>query len=577
MILELHTAIRDFREARQKAILREIMARLTGSASPSLLSFEQVRSTLKAQVSPKTTLKEIPLDAIVGSVNRYDDFTRDFLPRESVDEERWARIEIAAHDMKGLPPIEAYQIGQVYFVSDGNHRVSVAKRLGATHIQAYVTEVYSRVPLTPDIRPEELILKAEYADFLEHTNLDKVRPQADLSLSVPGQYQVLEEHIAVHRYYMGQKKHREIPIEEAAAHWYDTVYWPIVKIIRERGLLRDFPGRTEADLYLWLSEHQAKLQEELSGRVEPGRLASDFVAQHSPRLERRAARLGQKVLEAVIPEPLEGGPEPGQWRQEKTLSQQDDRLFRDILVPVNGREDGWHALDQAILVAQRENADLHGLHVVRAETRKEAPEVQRVKEYFDRRCLEANVPGVLVVNSSGSVVRKICENARWNDLIVVNLTYPPAPQTLARLSSGFRNLIQQSPRPILAVPQVVTPLQKALLAYDGSPKAREAMFVAAYLAGRWKISLSIVTVFDQHIPVETLMEAMVYMEERDIQPTPIKEEGPVAETILRVAEEHGCDLILMGGYGNKPVLDAVLGSSVDQVLRESRRPILLCR
>jgi hypothetical protein len=148
--------------------------------------------------------------------------------------------------MGGLPPIEVYQIGEAYFVRDGNHRVSVARELDAPTIQAYVTEVRTKVPLSPDDQPDDLILKAEYADFLEQTQLDKLRPGANLSLTVPGRYRTLQEHIAVHRYYMGLDQEREIPYEEAVTHWYDEVYLPVVQVIQERGILRDFPERRSA-------------------------------------------------------------------------------------------------------------------------------------------------------------------------------------------------------------------------------------------------------------------------------------------------------------------------------------------
>ena len=147
---------------------------------------------------------------------RYTDFTRTFLPREDFDKDRWARVMQEATGPTGLPPIEVYQIGDVYFVIDGNHRVSVVRQMGATHIQAYVTEVETRVPLSPDIQPDELILKAEYTNFLEVTRLDELRPGADLNMTVPGRYGTLLEHIEIHRYFMGLELQREISHEEAA-------------------------------------------------------------------------------------------------------------------------------------------------------------------------------------------------------------------------------------------------------------------------------------------------------------------------------------------------------------------------
>jgi hypothetical protein len=262
------SAIHDFRSARNRAILNEMLARLTGDTT-ELLSYEEVRHKLKMLGSVERGLQDVPLDAIVGSVGRYTDFTRDFLPRGSVNEERWARVLDLTKSLSGLPPIEVYKIGEAYFVKDGNHRVSVARQLGAASIQAYVTEVRTRVPLSPNTQPDDLIVKAEYADFLERTHLDELRPEADLSVTIPGQYPVLEEHISVHRYFMGIDQKREVPFSEAVIHWYDTVYLPVIESIRDSGILRDFPDRTETDLYLWIAEHRATLEKELGWQIKP--------------------------------------------------------------------------------------------------------------------------------------------------------------------------------------------------------------------------------------------------------------------------------------------------------------------
>jgi hypothetical protein len=278
-------AVEDFRRARRDAILERIVSCLSGR-SADLLSYEQVRQQLRPSGRKARVRREIPLDAIVGSVGRYSDFTRSFLPKRSRDEGRWARVQVAASGLAGWPPIEVYQVGGAYFVRDGHHRVSVARRLGATKIEAYVTEIQTKVSLSPDTEPDDLILKAEYAAFLEHTHLDELRPGADLEVTVPGQYEILEEHISVHRYFMGLEQDRAIPYDEAVVHWYDTYYLPVVEVIRSRGILRDFPGRTEADLYLWVLEHRAALAEELGREVRPELAATDMAARFSRTLER---------------------------------------------------------------------------------------------------------------------------------------------------------------------------------------------------------------------------------------------------------------------------------------------------
>jgi len=120
-------AIIDFQNARRKADMQTLLSLLTGKSN-ELLSYEDVRQKLRAIEGSRRELQDIPLDAIVGSVGRYTDFNRDFLPRNESDQHRWVRVMVEATGLTGLPPIEVYQVGEVYFVLDGNHRVSVARQ-----------------------------------------------------------------------------------------------------------------------------------------------------------------------------------------------------------------------------------------------------------------------------------------------------------------------------------------------------------------------------------------------------------------------------------------------------------------
>lgn len=562
------------------------MASLTGKSSV-LLSYDEVREKLKASGGSLRGLREIPLDAIVGSVGRYTDFTRSFLPRHDSDAYRWAGVQLATTGLVGLPAIEVYKIGDVYFVLDGNHRVSVARQLGATHIEAYVTEVHTKVPLTPDVRPDDLIIKARYADFLERTNLDEVRPDADLNVTVPGQYRVLEKQIELRRERMAEEQQREIPVGEAAADWYEQIYLPVIEVIREQGILRDFPGRTETDLYVWVSEHRETLVQELGWEIKPEAVLANLAPQFSSRPERVIARMGGRLRDAVTPGSLEAGPAPGQWRKELVEPRRGDHLFHDILVAMDGEAGGWLALDYALQVAQREGGRLLGLHVVASDSLKETESVHTLQNEFQHRCQVAQVPGEFAVEA-GPVAAKICERAWWADLVTVSLTHPPASQLLAKLGPGFHTLIRRCARPILAVPTFPDPanmagaenrgVERALLAYDGSPKAQEALFVAAYLAGGWQIPLVVVTIIDKNGAMpETLGQAKAYLASRDVAAAYVAESGPVADAILHTATTQQCDLILMGGYGFSPMLEVVLGSSVDQILRQARQPLLICR
>jgi hypothetical protein len=246
-----------FQRAWSRGHIQDILARLTGRSN-DLLAYDDIRRTLKGSASRKRELKDIPLAAIIGSVGRYTDFTRQFLPRNPNDRQRWARIMTAMDEMVDIPPIEVYQIGDAYFVLDGNHRVSVAHAYGLSYIQAYVTEVETRVRFSPDSSADDLIRTAELVDFLEQTNLDQARPQADLRVTNPGQYRALIDDIEDMRQAPALRE-RAVGLDEAAIAWYDEVYLPIIGIIRERGMLRGFAGRTETDLYVWISRHRARL------------------------------------------------------------------------------------------------------------------------------------------------------------------------------------------------------------------------------------------------------------------------------------------------------------------------------
>jgi nucleotide-binding universal stress UspA family protein len=478
------------------------------------------------------------------------------------------------NDPEGLKPIEVYKIGEAYFVKDGHHRVSVAREMGVKNIQAYVTEIRTRVPIQADISPEELILKTEYAEFLSTTHVDEILPGVEFLLTVPGAYPKLEEHIRVHRFFMGVDQHRDIPWEEAVRHWYEFVYVPVVTAIQERGILKDFPGRSETDLYLWISEHRYLLEKEIGWEIRSEVAAESLAETQSPRYRNVFRRFWTRLKNRLTPAVLENAPKSGSWLSSKDISSA--CLFADLLVPLSGEEDGWAALEEAFQIAHCSDMHVNGLHVVPDEAGLSDPRIQGMREKFENLCTQAGLSGAFSV-SIGEISKVILDRVRFNDLIVLNVAHPPSENMFTRLSSGLRTILRRSARPVLAAPGKVCTIDKLLLAYDGSLKAREALFLAAYFACRWDLPLSVVTVRTNRSAARVLEDARTYLNHLGIHPKCYLVKGDEATVILNTARQEGSSLILMGGYGFKPVMEVVMGSTVDAVLRSSEIPVLICQ
>lgn len=186
----------------------------------------------------------IEVDKIVGSVGRYRDFDEEFRPLKGSSKSRLQELENAILRGKVLPPIEVYKIKDEYYVVDGNHRVAVAKKLGQKEIDAHVIEY-----IPPETRIENILYR-EKSDFELVTGLKGI------VLTEIGQYKKLLNQILEHKYYMSEKRGEEVNIREASKDWYKRIYLPIVERIRQERLLEVFPGRTEADLYVYISDHK---------------------------------------------------------------------------------------------------------------------------------------------------------------------------------------------------------------------------------------------------------------------------------------------------------------------------------
>lgn len=189
--------------------------------------------------------RTVPLARIVGSVGRYDDFDERFRYKRGVPSERMQRVREAMRRGTPLPPVRLYQIKDDYYVLDGNHRVAAARELGHDDILANIVE------LIPSADTLENVIYRQRAAFADRTGLT-----ADIRLSEVGQYDHLLAQICRHRDHLAAAAGAAVDLPEAAEDWYRTIYRPLCGIVTRNRLLDRFPGRTPADLYVYISHHQ---------------------------------------------------------------------------------------------------------------------------------------------------------------------------------------------------------------------------------------------------------------------------------------------------------------------------------
>jgi hypothetical protein len=200
-------------------------------------------------------MQTVPIDKIVGSEGRYQDFDNHFLPRASNLRQRWERVDEAHLTDTVLPPIQLYELGGLYFVRDGNHRVSVAKAQGVDFIDAEVISLKSEIILKKDITRESIlteVIKFEKRVFYTETGFGDITDYWNLDFTTAGQYDVIYNHILVHKYYINESRTDEIPFAEAVLSWYQNVYLPVMHVIKKHRMLKRFRSRTASDLYVWI-------------------------------------------------------------------------------------------------------------------------------------------------------------------------------------------------------------------------------------------------------------------------------------------------------------------------------------
>ena len=295
----------DFARARTQELLSRV-SRLLDPERENLLPFEAVKAILRPGEETYVGMEAVCVDSIVGSEGRYRDFNRHFLPRKEFLKSRWVSIDKAHYEDVILPPIRLYEVGGVYFVRDGNHRVSVARMRGQTMIDAEVTKLGTVVDLKPGMTLEELrreVVAYEKKGFYAKTSYGALTGDQALDFTSPGRYDQIVEHILVHKYYMNLGIPHEIPFSDALLSWHEKVYEPVVAAIQEEGLISRFPGRTVSDLYMFIVQHWDELKRKYGLGYSLGAAARDYSKLYgSDPLARLRARAAARFegLKALI-------------------------------------------------------------------------------------------------------------------------------------------------------------------------------------------------------------------------------------------------------------------------------------
>jgi hypothetical protein len=247
----------DFLRARRRAAFSQLAARLRWEPDDVdvILPYEEVVQALGFESEHYLGLQVVSLDAIVGTVDRGRDFDRRFRPTSRRVRSRWEQIATAMRRGEAMPPVDLLRIGEIYFVRDGHHRVSVSRALGREDIDAYVTDVVTRVGADRTITVEDLPLKSHERIFFERVPLPG-EARTEIRFSDPWDFSVLAE--AVEAWGFRAMHDRLAPLDrrETAELWLETEYRPVVAMLREADMI----GRgTETEAYLRVAEERYRL------------------------------------------------------------------------------------------------------------------------------------------------------------------------------------------------------------------------------------------------------------------------------------------------------------------------------
>jgi hypothetical protein len=287
------TSATTFERARRRTLYSRLARVVRQDVPAELLPLEEATRRLRPFSRSYVGLRPIPVARIVGTDSREGDFDREFKPRRAGVRDRWEQVERAFPD-GAFPPIVVYQLGEVYFVIDGHHRVAIARRRGVETIDAEVTELKARWHLPADADVVELIHAEQERIFMDQSGLAEAHPDLRMRFSRPVGYIQLLETIQMHGYHLMQREGRVLPPAEISNDWYERVYSPTVVAIHEELLHEVCPGATDSDRFLWVWDRRRELMPEYGCQQlgEAARRATERLARERRGLFRRRTAEG---------------------------------------------------------------------------------------------------------------------------------------------------------------------------------------------------------------------------------------------------------------------------------------------
>ena len=230
----------DFQRARRRQVLSALARRLRGEPDDInvILPFDEVVHALGRTGERAIGLETIPLASIVGSVDRTRDFDRRFRPTSNRLRERWQGINLALRRGRGMPPISVYRIGDLHFVRDGHHRVSVALALHHSAIEANVTVVETLLSADGISRRGDLVVKDYERLFRQRVPLP-ADMAARIRVADPWDYAQLSENVEAWSFRLVQSDRTFLDRRDAARRWFEEEYLPVVTMLHDAGLVGD--------------------------------------------------------------------------------------------------------------------------------------------------------------------------------------------------------------------------------------------------------------------------------------------------------------------------------------------------